>query len=380
MTGYSTSLRLWEGTPGDPAIKNAWGTALNTNDNLIEAAIIGTATVSVAGQSTYTLSTNNGAADQARPLLQVYTGALTGDCTVTVPNVPKIGYAQNNTTGGHNIILTAGAGTTATIPPGGAWYLWSSDGSTNASLVSLGFSGGLSVSSITTTGGATIGGALVGNSLSITTTGTIAGNVNLGGTLGVTGTMNGGVSMTGGATIAGGGTISGLTVPILPASGGLGVNTSAPANGQIPIGQGTTATAWGTITQGANVTITNGAGSIKIDASGVSNTAPIAATNSSASVGSLAVTTGTFTAPSAGKLMITARAGCNNNTYLNSISITASLAGLISGYAQTIYTAGDAVAWLPMTASQTTTLTATANANASTNIAVGVSAFFIQGA
>ena len=133
MTGYSTSLRLWEGTPGDPAIKNAWGTALNTNDNLIEAAIIGTATVSVAGQSTYTLSTNNGAADQARPLLQVYTGALTGDCTVTVPNVPKIGYAQNNTTGGHNIILTAGAGTTATIPPGGAWYLWSSDGSTNAS-------------------------------------------------------------------------------------------------------------------------------------------------------------------------------------------------------------------------------------------------------
>ena len=39
MTTYSTSLRLWEGTPGDPAIKNAWGTALNTNDNLIEAFI-----------------------------------------------------------------------------------------------------------------------------------------------------------------------------------------------------------------------------------------------------------------------------------------------------------------------------------------------------
>ena len=255
MTSYSTSLRLWEGTPGDPAIKNAWGTALNTNDNLIEAAIIGTATVSVAGLTTYTLTTNNGSADQARPLLQNYTGAIAGDCTVTVPNVAKIGYAQNNTTGGHNIILTAGAGTTATIPPGGAWYLWSSDGSTNVALVSLGFSGGLSVSSITTTGAATIGGARVANSLSITTTGTITGNVNLGGTLGVTGsvTLSGSVSMAGSASVA-----NTLTAPSIVSSGTIsGTSMSLSSSGTIGGNLNVTGTVGvtGTMTMGAPITM-----------------------------------------------------------------------------------------------------------------------------
>ena len=48
-----------------------------------------------------------------KPFYAVYnfTGALTTDRTVTLPSCAKIGYAINNTTGGHNVILSAG-GTT----------------------------------------------------------------------------------------------------------------------------------------------------------------------------------------------------------------------------------------------------------------------------
>src|SRR5438445_134979 len=113
MTTYTTSLRLIEPTPLDPAVRNLWGPLLNANQVLLESAITDTVVVSINGLTTYTPTTANGAADQARPLIQQYTGALTNDCTVTLPNVPKVGWAQNNTTGGHNVILSAGAGTKA---------------------------------------------------------------------------------------------------------------------------------------------------------------------------------------------------------------------------------------------------------------------------
>lgn len=133
-TTYTQSLRLWEGQPGDPTIRNAWGTFLNTNDQLVEAAILGNSTISIAGLTTYTLTTANGAADQARPLVQVFTGALTGNCTVTLPNVLKFGMAINQTTGGFNVILTSGAGTTVTVPPENLPYDYFCDGAANVSV------------------------------------------------------------------------------------------------------------------------------------------------------------------------------------------------------------------------------------------------------
>lgn len=139
MTTFTTSLRLALLTPGDPSVKNAWGPPLNTNDILIDSAINGTAIISVAGQTSVTLTVANGAADQSRELVQQFTDAPGGNCTVSIPNVPKYGWAQNNTTGGFNIILTAGAGTDATIPPDGKLYFYSCDGATNVVLVATGF-------------------------------------------------------------------------------------------------------------------------------------------------------------------------------------------------------------------------------------------------
>jgi len=131
---FTPSLRLWEGTPGDPAIRNAWGTWLNTDMTLIESALLDTAVVSIAGLTTYALTTANGAVDQARPMVQSFTGALTANCTVTLPNVPKFGMAVNATTGGFNVILTSGGGTTVTIPPETLPYNYYCDGAGNVSL------------------------------------------------------------------------------------------------------------------------------------------------------------------------------------------------------------------------------------------------------
>lgn len=59
---------------------------------------------------------------------------------------------------------------------------------------------------------------------------------------------------------------AGWTGTLAPIRGGLGINT-VPTNGQVPIGNGTTYTA-AALTQGTGITITNGAGSITIAATG----------------------------------------------------------------------------------------------------------------
>lgn len=59
---------------------------------------------------------------------------------------------------------------------------------------------------------------------------------------------------------------SGGSIDVAPADGGLGIST-VPSNGYIPIGNGTNYTA-AAITAGSGITVTNGAGSITIAASG----------------------------------------------------------------------------------------------------------------
>lgn len=115
---------------------------------MIQDGANGVVAVDLTGMTTYTLSTANGAPDQSRPLVQNYTGALTANCTVTLPNVEKVGWAANNTSGGHNVILTTGAGTTATVPPDGLWRFFYADGATNIIVVGVGF-GSLSAASLT---------------------------------------------------------------------------------------------------------------------------------------------------------------------------------------------------------------------------------------
>ena len=196
-TTFTPSGRLALMVPGDPAVKNAWGTILDTNFSLIEAMILGTAPISIGGLSSYTLTVASGAADQARPFIQSYTGALTGNCAVTLPNVPKIGWAQNNTTGGFNVILSAGAGTIATIPPNGYFYWYDCDGAGNVTTPTI--IAGASVAYLPTSGGTLTGELTISTGGLIVTAGGIT--VSAGG-LGVTGgTTTDILTVTGAATV-----------------------------------------------------------------------------------------------------------------------------------------------------------------------------------
>jgi hypothetical protein len=211
-------------------VKNAWGGLLNTDMALIESAILGTVSIAIGGLTVYSLTTANGAADQAREYIQQYTGALTGTCVVTLPSVPKVGWAQNSTTGGHNITLTTVAGASVTIPPDGTYYWYMVDGSANVSFPSFSYSA-LMAQSLTVSGNATIGGTLgvtgattLGGTLSvvgdITASGAgtglaVTNNATVGGTFGVSGTLTAGGAGTGlvvshNATIAGTFGVAGL--------------------------------------------------------------------------------------------------------------------------------------------------------------------------
>jgi hypothetical protein len=179
---YSTSLRIQLIGTGDQS--GTWGTTTNNNlGTLIEQAITGYQVISVAGLSAYTLTSFNGIPDEARNAVLEFTGALSGNCTVTAPAVPKSYFIQNSTAGGHNIIITTGTGSTVVIPPGQVFNVYS-DGTnyylaTNYNPTSVNIIGGTingttigattpstgAFTTLSTTGALTYGGVTLSNSV-----------------------------------------------------------------------------------------------------------------------------------------------------------------------------------------------------------------------
>lgn len=180
MSGSTSDAgRFWQGTPGAPAIKNAWGTFLNDNAGIISQLVTGYGAVAIGGLGTYTLTTANWTSDQARPAMIDFTGALAGNCTVTIPNVQRRGYVRNSTTGSHNVLLTSGGGTVATIYPDSKWYMYWCDGSGNVSVPNDGFYD-LYVKNTLTANGLTVAGAAsVGNGLSVTGASSVTGTLTV---------------------------------------------------------------------------------------------------------------------------------------------------------------------------------------------------------
>src|SRR5215471_11554639 len=125
---YSTNLRIELQGTGDH--RASWGAVANTGYTLLEEAISKLATVNIA-DANVTLTAVNGASDQARPLMIVFTGTLTADRTVTIPPVSKFYFMRNTTVGGFNVVISNG-GATIAIPPGGSpgtqWKVVFTDG------------------------------------------------------------------------------------------------------------------------------------------------------------------------------------------------------------------------------------------------------------
>lgn len=120
---YSTSLRLELIGTGEQ--QGTWGSTTNTNlGTLLEEAIGGYTSVTVADAGDTTLTTNNGSADQARNMVLNFSGTLSAARNVICPAVEKVYIVANNTTGGHAVTLKTSGGSGISVAAGSTAILF----------------------------------------------------------------------------------------------------------------------------------------------------------------------------------------------------------------------------------------------------------------
>ena len=120
-SAYTLSFRLNLQAPGDNL--NTWGTILNNGVfQLLEDALAGAVTQALSGS--LTLSSVNGATDQARCLALNITSGTGG--TITAPGVKKLYFVRNAASGA--VVVTTGAGATASFAAGEVGFCYSPDG------------------------------------------------------------------------------------------------------------------------------------------------------------------------------------------------------------------------------------------------------------
>ena len=101
MTTFSSTLRIAK--PVDGALAGTWGQTVNSNMELIEDAIDGYVTINFAADADRTLTTANGASDEARVRNLLLTGSLTQTRRLLVPaGVPKTYRVYNFTNQSQN--------------------------------------------------------------------------------------------------------------------------------------------------------------------------------------------------------------------------------------------------------------------------------------
>ena len=163
MASYSTSLRLVLPTTGE--YPGTWGTQVNTGlTNLVDTAIAGTATITMIAAD-YTLSTANGAADEARSMTLNLTGTPGAARNVICPAVSKLYIVYNNTTGGFAQTVKTAAGSGISVPNGATAFL-RCDG-TNV-VDAINYFGSLTLGTVT--GGTFVSPALTGTPTAPTAT------------------------------------------------------------------------------------------------------------------------------------------------------------------------------------------------------------------
>ena len=121
-SSYTPSLRLVLPVTGE--LTGTWGDVTNQGlTELVDASIAGTASITIA-DANFTLSTADGAADEARKMFVVATGALTAARNIICPTASKLYFVANTTTGGFAVTFKTSAGTGISIPNGEAMVLY----------------------------------------------------------------------------------------------------------------------------------------------------------------------------------------------------------------------------------------------------------------
>jgi len=166
-SSYSTDLKLELMVTGENA--GTWGTKTNTNLNLLQQAVAGYQEVSIAGGAqTTALVMSDAALSNARNAVIKFTGTITGNQIVTIPDgIEKVYTIYNGTTGAFTVQFktASGTGPTFSTTNKGALLVYS-DGTNvvnvNAllktiSLFTLPATDGTSGQAITTDGSANLG-------------------------------------------------------------------------------------------------------------------------------------------------------------------------------------------------------------------------------
>lgn len=111
MTSYTSSARYTLQVTGTN--NNTWGAILNSGVfQLVDDNVNGRTAFALSGSKT--LSSVNGATDEARSAILDITGGTGG--TITIPSVSKLYYIRNGSSG--VVVITTGAATTASIQSG----------------------------------------------------------------------------------------------------------------------------------------------------------------------------------------------------------------------------------------------------------------------
>ena len=114
-SSYSTDLKLELMVTGENA--GTWGTKTNTNLNLLQQAIAGYQEVSIAGGAqTTALAMSDATISNARNAVIKFTGAITGNQVVTIPDgIEKTYTLSNGTTGAFTVQVKTASGTGTTF-------------------------------------------------------------------------------------------------------------------------------------------------------------------------------------------------------------------------------------------------------------------------
>lgn len=118
---YTSLLRTEQQASGENS--NTWGTKANVVFVLTEEAIAGMEVVAITGGS-YSLTSLDGVSDEARNAIIKFTGTLTSNQTIVVPNSSKHWIFWNATTGNFTLTVKTAAGTGVVITQGAKGFLF----------------------------------------------------------------------------------------------------------------------------------------------------------------------------------------------------------------------------------------------------------------
>ena len=114
-SSFSTDLKLELMVTGENA--GTWGDKTNTNLNLVQQAIAGFQSISIAGGAqTTALTMDNAALSNARNAVIKLTGTITGNQVVTIPSgIEKTYIIENGTVGVFTVEFKTASGTGTTF-------------------------------------------------------------------------------------------------------------------------------------------------------------------------------------------------------------------------------------------------------------------------